>query len=150
MSNATENGLTLDGIGGDLVPLAISAATRHADQLGISVSVVVVDRQAHELGSLRQVGTSWMTMGVARIKAITAAATQRDSSELGPVKERYPELLDLWGGLMPVRPTSLPGGVLVRYEGNSIGAVGVSGASPEQDVECALAARDAVLDALAG
>lgn len=148
VTDATHNELTVDGMAGALVTLAMSAATGRADELGVSVSVVVVDRQAHELGSLRQVGASWMTMGVARVKAITAAATQRDSGDLAALKERYPEMLDLWAQQLPVRPTSLPGGVLVRYDGHSIGAVGVSGASPEQDVDCADAARRAVLAAI--
>ena len=117
------------------------ATLAHASHLGIKVSVCVVDSRGHELVTLRADGANWFTAEVARAKARTAAALRRDSGALDGLKGSYPELFRLIGGQLPFEPTTLPGGVV--HTGETAWAVGVSGATPEQDVACARAGLSA-------
>ena len=118
--------------------LKVAEATlAHARHLGIKVSVCVVDSRGYELITLRADGANWFTAEVARSKARTSAVMRRDSGALDGLKGSYPELFRLIGGQLPFEPTTLPGGVV--HEGETTWAVGVSGATPEQDVACARA-----------
>lgn len=118
-------------------------ALAHAGSLGLTISLCIVDAAGHEVLSLRSDGANWFTVGVARVKARTAAAMRRDTAQLAGLKEKFPELLGLIGEQLPFSPTTLGGGTPLwdpaAPEGSPVllGGVGVSGASPEQDAECA-------------
>lgn len=107
----------------------MSAATR-----GLAVSVAVVDSHGYDLAVLRGHEASWFTPDVARIKARTAAAFSRSSESLESMRTAYPDLFKVIADTLPFAPTSLPGGLPVEIDGRVVGAVGVSGAQPDQDV----------------
>lgn len=123
----------------------VSAAFAAATEMGVAVSVVVVDAGARELASARMDGAGWFTPEIGRSKAMTAATVGRDSGELGPLIAKHPELESLIGDQMPVAFTTLTGAMAVRRDGELLGAVGVSGATSQQDLEIARAAVAAVL-----
>ncbi|MBC9735197.1 GlcG/HbpS family heme-binding protein [Nocardioides marmotae] len=131
----------LDLSAAEAVAQAALAAARAA---GVRVSVAVVDARGADLVVLRDDGASWFTPGVARAKAGTAAAMAAPTAALGDLRTAYPELADLVDDQLPHRFTTLPGGVPLTRDGRTVGAVGVSGAHPDQDVACAEAGAAAL------
>lgn len=101
---------------------------------GVAVSVAVVDERGFDLVVLRGEGASWFTPEAARAKARTASAFARSSESVGGMREQYPDLFDLIADTLAFTPTSLPGGLPVEVNGELLGAIGVSGAPPNEDV----------------
>ncbi|WP_341395568.1 GlcG/HbpS family heme-binding protein [Arthrobacter sp. G119Y2] len=120
-----------------------------ARELGVTMSVCVVDAAGHELLTIRGDGAAWFTPGVARAKAQTAAAMKKDTSALADLDARFPGLIPLIADQLSFQPTVLAGGV-VDSAAQPLWAVGVSGALPEQDEECARAALTAARVAAVG
>lgn len=112
----------------------VAAAQAAAGADGKSISVAVVDDHGRDVLVERMDGASWFTAGVARAKAATAAAMRRPTADLGSLREAYPELVQLIAGQLAQPFTSLPGGVPLLVDGTLVGAVAVSGATPEGDV----------------
>jgi uncharacterized protein GlcG (DUF336 family) len=118
-----------------LADRVVAAATDRADELGLAVSVAVVDDGAALKAFRRMDGANLMCCQVAQDKAYTAVAYQWDT--------------DLWEGFLAdsvllrvgasnvPRLSVYPGGQLIRVDGFVVGAVGVSGAMPAQDAELA-------------
>ena len=123
----------------------LEVALEHAGALGVQVAVAVVDLRGADVLVSRSDGATWFTPGVARAKARTAALFERPSDELAVLREKWPELLDVVAADSGRDPVTLPGGVPLRRGGEVVGAVGVSGALPEQDLACARAAAAALV-----
>ena len=126
--------LTLDGAE------ALIVAARHAaDALGAAVVVHVCDPAGDPLALVRMDGSPKFSLTVAAKKAWTAAAAGVDTAALAADFVGVPTLLHGVAAkvdeLMPVG-----GGVPVVVDGSVAGAVGVSGATEEQDHEIAAAA----------
>lgn len=130
--------ITLDDA--DRIARACLSAARAQER---SISVVVLDARGHEVLTLRD-GATWFTPTVARAKAATTVAMGRPSAELSGLKDSYPELFDIVATQVPAGLTSLPGGIPLERDGVTLGAVGVSGALPEQDIEFARAGAAAL------
>ncbi len=124
----------------DRARAAAEAALAHAEDIGVRVSVAVVDLAGMEVVVARADGAPGFTAGIARAKGATAAAFHRPSGELREVAERRPEVLVVAGEQLGFRPTTLSGGLPVLRDGEVVGGVGVSGATPEEDTACAEAA----------
>jgi glc operon protein GlcG len=120
------------------------AALTEAAARGLSVSVAVVDERGHDVVVVRGDGAAWFTPSVARAKAATAVAMGSATADLAALRETYPELFDLISSQVAHPLTSLPGGLPVLSGDELLGAVGVSGAHPDDDVACAAAAAAAV------
>jgi uncharacterized protein GlcG (DUF336 family) len=116
---------------------AIVAAETAARQLKVGVSISILDEAGNLLREVRMDGASPLLIEYARRKAQTAllfgspTATLADDPRMTRMIGQVPNLL------------LVPGGVPIRFEGKVIGAIGVSGAAPEDDAriaESALAA----------
>ncbi len=121
---------------------AVAAAVAHARSLGVRINVAVADTSGLLMGFLRMPGSFLHSIDIAIDKAYTAAS-------FGFPTERWPALLEGDAGLragMPQRPRLVPfGGGVPMYAGSDcVGAIGVSGASAEQDASCARAALAAL------
>lgn len=116
--------------------IVLAASSKH-----LLVSISVVDEMGNEIATARMDGARWFTPGIARAKARTAALMGRDTAELGNLRAQYPEVFEQVSEQLPFTPTTLPGGVIVA----SGGAIGVSGATPEEDLEFAKNALDQAL-----
>jgi uncharacterized protein GlcG (DUF336 family) len=122
----------------------IAAAKAAAVQKGLPpVSISVVDEAAHLVAFSRMDGTFLGAIDVAHRKARTAALFNVDSAVLGgflrPGAPAY-SLENSNGGLI-----GFGGGVVLREaDGRIIGAVGVSGASVDEDEVIAQVAAAAV------
>ncbi|MFI9628783.1 heme-binding protein [Streptomyces sp. NPDC052042] len=121
------------GTAQEMLRTLVSAAKGRGQRL----SAVVVDQQGYEIASVRMDGASWFTAGIACCKARSSAAFGRPSAGLAAMRERYPEVVRLAGEQLPFSVTDLPGGLPLFAGERLLGAVGVSGATPEEDVRAA-------------
>jgi uncharacterized protein GlcG (DUF336 family) len=124
----------------DKAEMIVKGAIAKAKELGIIVSVVVVDAGGHPIAISRMDGARFLSADISRGKAFTAAAFQRESAQLSgsPFFASAPQV----GGGMIV---ALPGGIPIREGDEVVGAVGVGGGTGEQDVECAQAGIAAMM-----
>ncbi|AMO76005.1 GlcG/HbpS family heme-binding protein [Pseudomonas citronellolis] len=123
---------------------AVDAALRLADSSGWRVSVAVLDGGGHLLSFGRAVGAALHTIEIAQDKALTAVSFDMSTEEVGSRLRDAPE--HVRASLM-LRPRLVPmGGALpLRVGDRLVGAIGVSGASEEQDCECAAAGYRAIV-----
>ncbi len=116
----------------------IKGAREKASELGIKVSIAVVDSGGHIVAQGRMDGARIITIDMSRGKAFTAVAFQSETQALA---ERFGQNMFFGSGpdLSQGKIVPLPGGVPIRQGEEVVGAVGVGGGSGEQDVECAKA-----------
>ncbi|MCP2072387.1 UNVERIFIED_ORG: glc operon protein GlcG [Pseudomonas lini] len=116
----------------DVSQLLVLARER-AHQHQWAVSICVVDDGGHPLGLLRLDDASPLSAYIATEKARTAAMGRRDSKVFEDMINggRYAFLS------APHLQGMLEGGVVIRRDGQCIGAIGVSGVKAEQDAELA-------------
>lgn len=122
----------------------IDAAHRRAAELGIRVAVAIVDEGGLLHALSRMDGAMPLSSQVAESKANGAALTFRDGAALAQLAQERPGFFAVVGKLtrMPVVPGL--GSVLIRRGEAVLGAVGVSGGKPEQDLDCAEAGLKAL------
>ncbi|KAA5845877.1 hypothetical protein F2A37_10730 [Pseudomonas chlororaphis] len=115
------------------------AARDEAERNQWPVSIAIVDDGGHPLALERLDGASPISAYIAVEKARTAALGRRES-------KGYEEMIN--GGrtafLSAPLLTSLEGGVPVVFDGQVIGAVGVSGVKSGEDAQVALFAAQAL------
>jgi uncharacterized protein GlcG (DUF336 family) len=115
----------------------IEAAHGRAVQVGIRVTVAVVDEGGLLLALLRMDGAPPISAQIAEAKANGAALWHRDGASLAQVAQDRPAFFQVVGKMtrLPIVPGL--GSTLVRKKDAVLGAVGVSGGKPEQDLDCA-------------
>jgi glc operon protein GlcG len=129
----------------------LDAAKKKATSMGVKVNIAVVDDGGHLMAFARMDGARPASGYTAITKAVTAATFRQETGPLPPKGE--PDLLlnlslqnaaAASGGKL----TTLKGGVPVVIDGQIVGAVGVGGASGEQDAEVAKAGIQELVDKL--
>ena len=122
----------------ELAARMTNAAIERAEAIGVLVSAAVVDQGGHLVHFQRMDKAEIAGPTLAVDKAFTAVAHRIATAELGPLTQPGG---DLWG--LPAngggRYVVFGGGVPCWLEGQVVGAVGVSGGTAEEDVECARA-----------
>jgi uncharacterized protein GlcG (DUF336 family) len=122
---------------------ALAAAVGHAVSLGVAACVVVVDEAGHRLAYERMDGAPYMSEAVAVDKARTAAAYGLATHDWWAEISDDPSVV---AGLSSIVGFSILGGGVAVVHGDAIvGAVGVSGGSPEEDRQIAEAGIVALL-----
>ena len=121
---------------------AVTAAADEAERLGVRVSIALVARSGQPLAQLSLNDAPPQTAQLALRKGGTSAGFKvpsnffrdknSDDVHLLAALDTHPDLLMLGGGLP------------LLLNGECVGAVGVSGASQEQDIACARAALQAL------
>ena len=119
----------------------ISAAHERARASGLAVTVAVVDEGGLLQALARMDGAPPLSAQIAEAKAVGAAVWHRDGDQLAAVHEFFASVSTL--ARLPIIPAD--GSVVLRDGGAVLGAVGVSGAKPEEDRECAEAGIRAVM-----
>jgi glc operon protein GlcG len=115
----------------------IEASHVRAAHLNLRVSVAVVDAGAHLIALGRMDGANPISPQIAEAKAVSAAMFQRDGGSLLQTATERPAFYTAVSGLTRTRLVPGQGSVLLERDGAVVGAIGVSGAKPEQDLECA-------------
>lgn len=128
----------------DEIERLVAAAHLRARELDIRVSVAVVDEGGHLQALKRMDGAFPLSAQIAEAKAVAAAVLQRDGARLAAMHAERPGLFEQFNRLtrLPIIPAK--GSVPIRRDDLILGAVGVSGASAEMDLECASAGLRAV------
>ena len=134
----SKQSLTIDG-----AMAVLQAAITAASERGLAASIVVVDESGSIKASARMDGASSFTFQAATDKAYTAANSGMPTSIWdGVVNGNAHVAVRLTTAID--RLTMLPGGLPIALEGSTIGAVGVSGGTDDQDVEVAEFAASAL------
>ncbi|MES9878729.1 MAG: heme-binding protein [Candidatus Sedimenticola sp. 1PA] len=121
---------------------AVVAAVEKAEALGIAINVAVVDSGGNLAAFLRMPGAFLHSIDIAKDKAYTSAGFRFPTSQW---KEIFPEAPMLEKG-MPVRDRLVVfgGGLPIELEDGTLGGIGVSGGSEEEDIVCAEAGIEAI------
>ena len=127
----------------EMAEKAVAVARAKAKEIGVPMSVTVVDAAGRVVMTVRGDRTGFFTPESTRGKAVAAATLRRPTAELGPIGNN-PMVLGVYANLVPGGFWPAPGGYPVVRDGRIIGAVGCGGASGEQDHECAKAGAEAL------
>jgi glc operon protein GlcG len=116
---------------------AVDHALAKAKQLGIQVTVAVVDSGGLLVALSRMDGAPPLSPQVAEAKAVGAAMLHRDGAALADLAKDRPGFFSVADRLVRVPIVPGLGSVLIKRDGRIEGAIGVSGGRPDQDLECA-------------
>jgi uncharacterized protein GlcG (DUF336 family) len=119
----------------------IEAALAHATSLQLHpVCVAVVDAGGHLLALQRQDGSSNLRPQIATGKAAGALALGISSRLIADIAAERPAVITSLASLPGGTIVPAPGGIIViDGSGNTIGAVGVTGDTSDNDERCAIA-----------
>lgn len=120
----------------------VQAALAKATEIGVPTVVVVLDASGIMKAMARMDGTPLSSNDLAHDKAFTAASFHGPTDQLGPALSA--DAATMASILKAPGITLLPGGVPLMAGDVQVGAVGCSGGSPDQDVECANAGAAAL------
>lgn len=123
--------------------LAAEAARAHARNLGIAISVAVVDRGGAILALVRDNAAPFQTSGVAEDKALTAASFGAPTGALGEALHGMGPAV-FHGLLERPRMAAFGGGLPIMHNNERVGGLGVSGGTAEEDELCAKAGLEAL------
>ena len=118
----------------------VQAAIAKAEELNVKLSVAVCDAGGHLMAFNRMEGAIWVSARVSQGKAVAAVGFGRPSGALPADSPVIQAILAADGGrMLPAQ-----GGLPLYRNGELIGSVAGSGASSQQDEECAQAGADAL------
>lgn len=122
----------------DAAIAAVKAALEVGREIGVSISVAVVDPSLLPIAFARDDGATPHSTETARRKAQTAASTRKATGWMS--SGLAVELPMAAGGLL----TNVPGGVPIFFNGVVVAGLGIAGGTVEQDAKIA----DAVIKSL--
>lgn len=133
---------TIRTIGHDLAARAASAAVAKGAEIGCPVVAAVIGAGGELVALLRATGTPFPSSQIAQDKASTAASFRLPTPDLYGLVSGNPAL----SSGLSARPgiVLFGGGLPIEIGGEFVGAIGVSGASEEQDTACANAGLAAI------
>ena len=119
----------------------LQAAVRKAGEVGIPMSIAVVDDGAHLLGFARTDQGKPHTIRIAQAKARAAASNRLPT---GKISSTGQEVNDHMAIALPLAAgteiyVTFGGGLPIMVDGHCVGGVGVSGGTAGQDAEVAQA-----------
>jgi uncharacterized protein GlcG (DUF336 family) len=128
-------------ISGEMAAKMVEAAVAKAKALGVPQIVAILDESGLLKAFHRMDGAPLISIEVAQNKAYTALLGAPSQDFFNRIKED-PALL---AGIPHIpRIVTFGGGLPIRVDGVVVGAIGVSGASVDQDIACAQAGIDAI------
>ena len=134
----TKSSLKLTADGAEKI---LKAAIAKVKEMGIPMSVAIVDEGTHLLAFARTDGGKPHTVKIAIAKARAAASNRMPTGKVGsagtPLDDFMATALMLAAG--PDLYVTFLGGLPVEVDGHCVGGVGVSGGTGQQDVEVAQA-----------
>jgi len=131
--------------------LAIRAARQQAERMQLQVNITVVDRGGHPIAFARMDGARPASAYTSMTKATSAATKLGPTGPLRPDDPSGTHLsLAVENGATASggKFTTLKGGIPIVIDDQVIGAIGVGGATGEQDAEIAQAGVDALTSAV--
>ena len=125
----------------DVANAIVAATLAMGAELGLQpLCVAVVDGGAHLLALQRQENASILRPQIAHAKAAGALALGMSSRKIAAVAIERPTFITSLSAMAPFGVVPAAGGVLIVDDhGTTIGAVGVTGDTSDNDETCALA-----------
>ena len=117
----------------------IAAAHAKAKEAGVDITAAVVDEGGHLVALGRMDGAPPLSPQIAEAKAVGAAMLVRDGASLLEMAQDRPGFFGAVDRLVRLPLIPGPGSLPIKRDGMTIGAVGISGARPEEDLLCAQA-----------
>ena len=110
----------------------VQAAITEADRIGIRLSVSVCDAGGHLLAFNRMEGAIFISAVAAQGKAFGAVGFGRDSSAIPADSPVIQAIMATQGGkIIPAQ-----GALVIVKDGETVGAIGGSGGTAQQDEDC--------------
>lgn len=138
--------LTIERLSNADAQILIDGATAKAREIGVPMCIAVVDESGYLIAFQRMDGGKPLSTTLAQDKAHTAAisrkSTQAYNENCVPGNLAFGIHTSAGG-----RFSTVGGGVPVEVNGSLVGAIGLSGGAPEQDIACAEAGIAAFLGA---
>jgi uncharacterized protein GlcG (DUF336 family) len=122
------------------IQIASGTLARGREQQARPLTVVVLDAGGHVVVTYREDRSGILRVQIATGKAWGALGMGVSSRELSRRAANNPPFAAAMSAASEGRMIPVPGGVLIRRDGDIIGAVGVSGDTSEVDEACAIAA----------
>jgi uncharacterized protein GlcG (DUF336 family) len=122
------------------IDVASGTLARGREQDAKPLTVVVLDAGGHVVVTYREDRSGILRVQIATGKAWGALGMGVSSRELARRAANNPPFAAAMSAASEGRMIPVPGGVLIRRDGDIIGAVGVSGDTSEVDEACAVAA----------
>lgn len=117
----------------DEAQAVIAAAEGKARELGSPFNIAVVDAGNNLKAFVRQDGAWLGSIDIAQAKAYTARAFDMPTKALTPLAQPGQPLYGLDSGNNDGRLVIIAGGIPLKRGDEVVGAIGVSGSSPDQD-----------------
>ena len=115
----------------------LAGAKAKVQEMGVNMSISVVDPRGDLITMMRTDGASWRTPAISRAKAVAASCFGRASGELteNALAPVFRGLMAMEGGHMIPGQGALP----VYRDGELVGAVGGSGGTAQEDEDASRA-----------
>ncbi|MEM1018911.1 MAG: heme-binding protein [Sphingomonadales bacterium] len=124
----------------------ISAAFAKAREEGMKpLGISILDAGGHLIAFQREDGASFLRLGISQAKAWTALALQMPSRAYADMAKERPQFAGSLDGISEGKMAASAGGLLIEKDGQTLGAIGVSGDLPDNDE---IAAKAGLLAAL--
>ncbi len=114
----------------------VEAARKRAEQVGVAMNIAVVDDGGNLVAFARMDGAWLGSIEIAQDKAWTARAFDISTKELASMSQPKQPLFGI-AETHRGRVIIFGGGIPLKADGHVVGAVGVSGGTPDQDQEVA-------------
>jgi glc operon protein GlcG len=137
--------LTLKALSLDMAKKMADAAETFASQKGLKIVIAIMDNHGNLKYYRRMDGNNFISVRMAQLKALTSASIPISTKDLATRNEGLPNgpYLGVPGVVL------LEGGLpIMTKDGQHIGSIGISGANPELDGQCAATGLEAVEDML--
>jgi uncharacterized protein GlcG (DUF336 family) len=126
----------------ELAEKVVRAAQAKAREMGMTMSVAVVDESGNLVYFARGDTTSFITFETARGKAVAAAGFRRPTRDYEPSYQSHPAFWTSISGNLKLVPAG--GGYPLTRDGVMIGGVGCGGGLGGEDEACAEAGARAI------
>jgi glc operon protein GlcG len=111
----------------------VAAVVETAAAHNLAVSVAIVDGAGYLITLVRMDGAGFLTPQIAEAKAFTAAAWGKPTSVVAERARQIPETFQAFIGIGRTKVVPGLGGRPLQIQGKTVGAIGVSGASADED-----------------
>lgn len=128
----------------DLALKLIAAARAKAEEIDVPIVISVVDEGGNLVATQRMNDGLLVSINLSINKAYTSVAVKLPTHVLGSLSQSGQPLFGIHSADNG-RIVIFGGGLPLVHNGDVIGAIGVSGGSVEQDIQCATAGADGLL-----
>lgn len=119
----------------------IEAAEEKADEIEVPMCIAIADEGANLVGFHRMGGALLASIDIAQNKAYSSVTLKMSTADISEAAQPGASLYGI-GDTNDGRIVTFGGGFPIESDGDVIGAIGVSGGSPEEDMTVAEAGLD--------